>query len=225
MPALPNVAKVVRVDFHQTFANDLSCLNRIFLSYAGALSQADAQTWVNTINTSWGRPTAMKGVQVAAAALSRVVLTDLTSNTSPQAENDTAISGTNASNPLSAGAAFCLKFKLARRYRGGHPRIYILGASQNLLFNAQQWSATTITAYLAAWNDFMTNGPLTAPSAVSTVNHVNVSYFSGFHNVTFPSGRIRPVPTLRNTPAVDLVVAYAGNPQVASQRRRNQQSR
>jgi hypothetical protein len=64
-----------------------------------------------------------------------------------------------------------------------------------------------------------------APTALTPAFQVNVSYFSGFTNVTFPSGRIRPVPKLRSVPLVDTVTSWSTNPNVASQRRRNLQSK
>jgi hypothetical protein len=63
------------------------------------------------------------------------------------------------------------------------------------------------------------------PAGMGVMLPVNVSYFQGFHNFTFPSGRVKAIPTVRPVPVVDLINNFSVNPHVGSQRRRNLQSR
>lgn len=83
------------------------------------------------------------------------------------------------------------------------------------------WSAGFQSSLASNFAAFIAACVLAPPASMGTVTHVNVSYFDGFTNKTFPSGRVKPVPTLRATPLVDTVLAYTANPKVASQRRRN----
>ncbi len=222
MPALPAVARVVRCDFHHTLGGNTNILNRVFLQYAGVLSLVDAQTWINSIFTDWGNNVVAQ--QNVNLVLNLAVLTDLSSASSPQAQQSGAIAGTGGGAAAPAGIAAVVKQKLARRYRGGHPRHYISGLQASQIATPETLTAAYIALLVAGYNAFVSAALGHVPALAAPATEVNVSYFSGFHNVTFPSGRQHAVPTERAVPLVDTVIAHAVNPRVASQRRRNQQS-
>ncbi len=117
-----------------------------------------------------------------------------------------------------------MRNQIARRYRGGHPRTYLGALVSADLAGPAIWNATTLASLVTAWAGLM--GDIAARvdtwTASPGAQHVNVSYYFGFHNVTYPSGRVRSVPTLRSTPVIDFVTNYGSNPNVCSQRRRNQ---
>jgi len=223
MPALPAVAKVIRVDLHQNVGSNVNVLNRLFFQYSGAMSQADLVTVLGTISTAYG--TQMAANQSSSSALTSVVGTDLSSNTAPQAVNSTVHVGADCATQLPAGTAAVVKFKLGRRYRGGHPHYYAAGICNAELSTANIWVGGFISSLASHFAAFIAACVLAPPAAVGTLTHVNVSYFLGFHNVLNPiTGRERSVPSLRATPVVDAVLSYSVNPKPASQRRRNQQS-
>lgn len=222
MPVLPSVPKVVRIDFHATYGGDTNVSNRFFFSYSGTLSAADAQTWLNSIVTSWLADWVTN--LVTAYTHTSASLTDLSSPSAPQVFNSVAGSGINAVQGVAAGTAAVVRHKIARRYRGGHPRAYFTGFGIANQTTPNTWLASFITSFSGFHNTFTGHVASTAPVAVGTVVFVNVSYFSGFTNKTFPSGRIKPVPTLRITPLVDTVTSILINPKLASQRRRELQS-
>lgn len=220
MAALPAVPKVVRVDFHFTFSTDPNVQVRDFFQYTGALSTADAQTWLANIRAGWDSN--MMTLLSNELTLVQTVLTDLTSNTAAQVVDTTGVAGTSASAPASAGTCMVIRKKIARRYRGGHPRIYIPGLVASSLSTATAWTAGAVAAAKAGYDAYITAATAnTNPAAIGVITHVNVSYFSGFTNKTFPSGRTHPVPTPRGTPVVDLIVGTAGVVAPGSQRRRN----
>jgi hypothetical protein len=225
MGALPPVNKVCRIDLHHKIGNDTNVMNRFFLRYSGTLSQGDAQTWVGTIRSQYqaaGHPLALMTQDVF---LNRTVLTDLSSNTSPQAEDDNIPQGPLSPPAVPAAVAMVIKFRIARRYRGGHNRIYVPGLPAVSLTSPNTWSNSSLTNMVGAWQAFVLACETGAPVAAGTIDQVTVSYFQGFTNVTFPSGRTRPVPKLRTTPpVVDSVIAINGNGKTGSQRRRNLQS-
>jgi hypothetical protein len=118
-----------------------------------------------------------------------------------------------------------ISFHTARRYRGGHPRIYVAGVPASNLATPQTWGSGGLSVQLSAWEYFIAQFALAVPAAAGPATHVNVSYYQGFTNTTFPSGRIRPVPKLRSGgPIQDFITGYSVNPKVASQRRRNLQN-
>lgn len=223
MPALPPVPKVLRVDLIQTNQSNTRIRDRFFLQYTGSgPSVADLNTLATTIANAWSATLASETSNLA--SLTGVEITDLNSATGAQTERLFAFAGSVAGAFSPAGVAAVVKFKISRRYRGGHPRFYFgnlnnadLATSTTLSSSFQSSLATSFAAFIG---DCVT----TPPTSLGTLTHVNVSYFSGFHNITLASGRQRSVPTLRGTPLVDAVVAYSVNPQVGSQRRRNQQS-
>jgi hypothetical protein len=222
MVALPAVPKVIRLDFTQSFGSDANIRDRIFVQYTGALSAADLATFLATWSAAWNSQ--MSGAFPSTESLTSILGTDLSTASSPQAINSTAHAGTSASVFLSLGVAVVVKFKINRRYRGGHPRWYLVPVASGFTQNGNQLNASGISTYLSTWGAFIAQGLLAPPAAMGTVTHVNVSYFTGFTNKTFPSGRIRPVPVVRATPLVDQVQSYSINPKLGSQRRRNLQS-
>jgi len=221
MPPLPAVAKVVRVDFHMADAGDTNVQNREFFQYSGTLSLTDATTWLANIVTAWN--TFIHANCSTSFSTVFAELTDLSSNTAAQVQNSTAVSGTSASAPLPLGTAMVIKKLIARRYRGGHPRLYLSGMVAPYLSSATAWNAATLASVVAGYNTFVAAAIAnTNPAAIGTIIHVNVSFFSGYVNHTFPSGRVKAIPSPRATPLVDLIVGTAGNPAPTSQRRRNE---
>jgi len=222
MPPLPAANKVVRFDFHQSLGEDTRVLNHIFVQYAGLNSLVDLEAWIAVITGHWS---ADWGTHLS-SDLSLVGLTgtDLSSATSPVAHQDVAIAGGEANAALPANVASVLKFIVSRRYRGGHPKIYQAGRVDEQQHDEQTWDGANIAQWTADWTTFIGHILGGAPVGLGVVEHVNVSYFSGFHLVTPPSGRTRAVPTVRAVPVVDPVIGYVGNPHIASQRRRTLQS-
>lgn len=222
MTALPAVSKVVRVDIHGLPQGVGVGQNRLFFQFSGTLSSTDATTWLGNIVTAWG--TFMTSRINSDTTTNLYVLTDLTSSTAVQVTNATAKSGGVANTPLSNAVSLVLKKVVARRYRGGHPRFYLYGLSTTDRNDTRTWDATHLGNIVGSFQTFI-NACIanTNPAAIGTITHVSVSYFLGFHNVTFPSGRVASVPTPRGTPVVDQVINITGNPVIASQRRRNEQ--
>jgi hypothetical protein len=222
MPALPPVSKVIRVDLLGALTGNPSARNRIFIQYAGTLSIADLTTWLGTVATKWG--TRFNAILSSDFTLNNVLGTDLSSASAPQVAVSTTQTGTSAAAPLTGGSALVIRFKISRRYRGGHPRFYFGGLPGGMLSNSGLWIGANLTAFVNAFSGFITDIETAPPAAMGALTHVNVSYFAGFTNKTFPSGRVHPVATLRGSPTVDPIIAYSGNPLAASQRRRNRQS-
>lgn len=206
-----------------TIGGDSFARNRLFFQYTGAgPTIADLNTLGGTINTAWN--TNLRASFTTNVTLQSLVLTDLTSNTTPQTVVASGSAGTNA-NPIGpASLALIVKFKINRRYRGGHPRFYEMGVPPVNLATAQTWTAGTISSAATNFAAFIAACVLAPPASIGTLTHSNVSYFSGFTNKTFPSGRVHPVPTVRVTPVVDPIVSYSVNGKVGSQRRRDLQS-
>lgn len=223
MPALPDVASVIRITTKLSVSGGSSdIISRWFMKYTGtAPTNADLNTLAAAVVTHWG--VEMKGLFHSAYHLTEVEIVDLTSPSAAVGLASASVAGTRSGEVLSAAAAVCVQYKIGRRYRGGHPRSYWPMGVQGDLADVNTWDSTMITSSEADVAAFIADVAGEVWSGGGTLTHVNVSYYDGFTNVTGPTGRARAVPTLRVTPVVDDVAGYNTNPQVASQRRRNQQ--
>ena len=223
MPALPSPGKVIRCDLFQTVGANTRVKDRIYFSYAGAgPTVADLTTLTTTISGAWN--TNISPQQNTGVTLTGITLTDLASASGAQTVTTVSRVGTLAGTAMAAGTAMVIKFKIARRYRGGHPRFYLPGRVTADLASSTAWLSSVGTTVANAFSAFITACEASPPTNIGTMTHSNVSYFTGFTNKTFPSGRTRAVPNQRGTPVVDAVTSYSVNLQIGSQRRRNQQS-
>jgi hypothetical protein len=130
-----------------------------------------------------------------------------------------------AADPVPESCAVILQYKIARRYRGGHPRGYWPLGDAAALSSLNTWSAPFQALCIGGWQTFQTH--IIADYAVDAgdvARQVNVSAFHGFSNVLFPSGRMHVRATPRPVPLVDDVVAIGVNPKIGTQRRRLLQS-
>lgn len=223
MPALPNVNRVIRVQLLMNVGSDLASQNRFYVQYSGTPpTVANLNTWLTTMVTHW--TTRIAPLCTPTVVLVGIEATDLTSTSSAQGFVSASVPGTRAGQGLPAATAVVISQHIARRYRGGKPRVYLPAGAGPDLLTLQTWTAAFISAVAAGWTNFMADiqGDFVPAGAGPTI--VNVSFFQGFTNKTFPSGRTRPVPTPRATPVIDAVTSFTVNGKMASQRRRNKQS-
>jgi hypothetical protein len=223
MPALPAVSKVIRtaLRFNSTDA-DSDIISRFFTSYSGsAPTDAELVAWCTAVAGNFA--TNCAGLYPSVLQLVEVSAEDLTSATSAVGDYTAAAAGSRSGAPLSAGAAMVISYKIARRYRGGHPRGYWPFGTAADLTTQDEWGSTFLTDALSDFNAFGDANVTSGWSGAGTLAGVNVSYYEGFTNHTYPSGRVRAIPTLRGTPVIDPIIANSINPKVGSQRRRNQQ--
>lgn len=223
MPALPSPGKVIRVTLQFTDGSDSNILNRVYFSYTGSVSATDCTSINNTIDTAWGSHMATN--ITSNVALIGVTTSDLSSATGAEVTTTYNTAGSNAGTKLASGTSIVMQNKLARKYRGGHPRTYLAGMPEAALLNANTWVTATADNALTGWTQVLSAVVGSPPADLGVVAQVNVSYYLGFTVVTNPiSGRARNVPKLRTTPVVDVVQSVGVNLKVGSQRRRNKQS-
>lgn len=221
MPALPAVPKVVQIAV-ETKALNVSDLfiNRVHYEYTGtAPTSGELSSFATTVLTAWGA--AFAPSMTDDKTFVGLTAVDLSSSTSAAAEVTDSIAGSLTGNILPADTCFVLSASVARRYRGGHPRVYLpLGATASLL-TGRTWQAAFITAVQTANDGLVIAIEGAGWTGAGTLSPVNVSYYAGYHLVTYPSGRSRDVPTLRvGGPVVDAITGYVGRSQLGSQRRR-----
>lgn len=221
MPALPAAPETIRVALVGKLDEDSDVVSRFYCRYFTGTPPASLNTAAAAIATRWN--TDLAAMFSLAYTLTEVDLEDLTSSTAPVGAAVTSHAGTRGGVGLSASACALLRFHIGRRYRGGHPRMYLAAGGSGDLFDRQTWTTAFLTALTTAWTTFIGHvlTDLNTAYGASDFQHVNLSYYQGFTNVTYPSGRTYPRPTVRGAPVIDDVLSYTANPKVASQRRRN----
>jgi hypothetical protein len=131
-----------------------------------------------------------------------------------------AFTGTNAGTPTPAQVATNVEFNIARRYRGGKPRMFLPPPAISNQADSSHWSSafvtgvnTDVAAFFAAINAL-------AVGSMGALTHVNLSYYKGFTNITNSSGRERAAPTYRPLALVDPISGYSTKFEMGSQKRR-----
>lgn len=156
MPPLPPLPGAVRIRIQQTLGGvNLQQVQHAIRSGAQTpWTQADVDQLAGNVRAVW--VSNFIPLQVTALNLGAVVVEDLSSATGPVGTASGSTNGTDAGAPLSANAAACISWKIARRYRGGHPRMYVGGIAQTRLTNANTWLPAFVTAVDAAAEAFRT---------------------------------------------------------------------
>lgn len=220
MPALPDVAKVLRVAFGHTYSINTSVLVRQYYEYSGAApTPTQATTFAGSCASSWASHCAALAHE--SVYLTSVEVTDLSSPSSAQGIVAVSDQGSKTGHELTADACLVEALLIGRRYRGGHPRSYWpFGESEDLSY-PQQWLGAFLTSCntgLAALHSAIEGDGW---SGAGTLQLVSVPYYKGFTVVTNPvTGRARNVPTVQATPVPDVVTGIVSRENVGSQRRR-----
>jgi hypothetical protein len=196
-------------------------LTRFHMKYTGSVSSTDATTLCGTLASSW--ETRMAPNTGTNYTLIATQVLDLGSNTGVNVIVPVSHVGTNAAAGVPAGVAFVMSAHVAKRYRGGHSRVYIPGMAQTDLSDTNTWTvafqATVSTAWTGMLSDFMSS----PPAGVSALSQVTVHQYSS-NKADFPDGVPSGNPPWPLAdPSTIPITGWSANPQVGSQRRRNQQ--
>lgn len=220
MPPLPDVPNVIRVDMNTSWDDDPHLGNRSFWKWSGgAPSNTDLDTLSASVATAWN--TLFGPLANTSVSLVEVVSTDLTAPTASRGTWLGSHVGTRSGTHLSRNDAALINFGIARRYRGGKPRVYMpLGVAADLTTSAE-WTTAFQNAVTTAWEDLQITMGATVVGTTDIGSQVNVSYYQGFDSFQNPvTLRWRNVPTPRRAALEDVVTSALCNPLVGSQRRR-----
>ena len=217
-PPLP-ASPCLRVRLDYTNSDQYLGGNRFFLSYSGAAPTAGncatiaadiEAAWVANlaalIHDSWG--------------LVEVDVLDITTDSGASGQWTGTETGTISTTAVPASAATNIEFGIARRYRGGKPRIFLPPPSTAEMLDAGHWNGSFTALAHTQVVDFFTAVEAIDVGSVGTLAHVNLSYYKGVTNITNSSGRTRAVPTYRDAALVDSVNGYIVKAEIGSQRRR-----
>lgn len=184
MPALPDATNILRCTYSGTYGGS-KWANVFHLRFAtGNPGQADLNSLATGLRNAWN--TGIAPIVGSGCQLTNTTVVDLTSNTGLVGASSATATGTNAgTQALPANVALVISFKIARRYRGGHPRMYLTGMYGVNTANNTSWTAAFVTSAgtnAAAW--LSACNALTFTS-MPTLQVVNLSYYT--NNVLRPS--------------------------------------
>lgn len=220
MPPLPPAAGVIRVSLQHTYEADTNVFSRFFVSYTGtAPTAAQMNTFAAAVTTAYSSNLA--SLLNDNLFMTGVVCEDLSSSTGAVGSSSTSVTGTRAGSVITNATCALLNFKIARRYRGGKPRLYLPFGSIADTATSNTWTAGFISAVNTGWTNFITAVIAAAWTGATITGQSNVSFYQGFTNFTGPTGRERARSTPRTGSAVvDAMSSHALNPKFGTQRRR-----
>jgi len=219
MVALKPVPGVVKFRFYHHVGSDTDISSHLYYRTGQAPTQAQAQSAADAAHTAY--VTNCIGLLHNLSSLVSVTCTDLSDPAGPVGSNVTGAAGTRAQGEVPANAVALLNIHVARRYRGGKPRVYWPWGAAPDIQTPQTWSTTFVTACntaLAALDQAIHDNLVTwAPSA----GICSVSYFTGRQWIPDHLGNYHRIPTPRDTPLIETVQgALAINTIIGSQRGR-----
>lgn len=193
--------------------------NRFYLKYDGSAPNAtDLNSLASGIATAWS--TDLAALVPSGYALNEVDVLDITTLTGASGTWTGSHAGTRSATAPPINCALGIEYKIARRYRGGKPRIYLVAGDASDVASPGTWTSGFTTAAATAWAAFMTAVTALSPGSMGVLSHINLSYYSGFQNFTKPSGREYSVPKYRATALSDTITGYSVKTEIQSQRRR-----
>ena len=207
---LPNAPKTLRVRFIGQYQSR-PWVNVFHVQYSGAKPDiAAAKTLAQQFNGAWNTNLAL--LHTGTVQLNTVEVVDLDTSDGAVGTDNTLRSGTAAlsGQAMPPNVACCLSWKIAQRYRGGHPRMYLTGQMTGNTGANGLWQGAWVTPASTQGGNFITgiNG-LTGPQ--SPLVAVATSYYKSHQG--YPDN-VRPIP--QNFPIQSCVV----HSRIDTQRRR-----
>lgn len=193
--------------------------SRFFLSYSGsAPTGTNCTTLAGDIESAWAAHLA--SLAHPFWSLNEVDVLDIATDSGLSGQWTGATDGTRSGTSSATQVATNVEFGIARRYRGGKPRMYLPPGITADYSNDNQWLSEYISAVNTGVTAFFSAIEALSIGSMGTLQHVNLSYYKGFTNRTLPSGREKSFPTYRDTAQHDNVVGYSCKAVMGSQRRR-----
>lgn len=205
MPPKPPVVGVVRLQMFHSIADQQASWSMFFAN--PALTEwniGDVSVVANTAVASW--TTRFKALTTTDVTFSRAEATDLTSDTAPQVIAPSGTTGSVAPPTVSNSVALHVEFIQGRRYRGGHPGVFIPGLPESNRADTRSWSLVTTEGILGAVTEFSADIQEAGYSFIGSPAQVAVSYFTGGLE--------------RVTPLVEPITHLSAQQRITSRRRR-----
>lgn len=209
MPVLPNADSVLRLEAIGTVEGE-PFVNVFHFHYAGGTpSDADLLAWLGSTTTT---PSMVHSFFVLAQWFPASVIwtefkvVDLSTSTGSAADVAVTIAGNQAGHGIGPQVCVLSSYKIARRYRGGHPRTYWPTFPLGKAASTRSWDPTWCNDLGGDIGNMFAAATLAKWTSSTGIQAVSLSYHSGH--------------VLRTTPVVDAITGISVSPIWATQRRR-----
>lgn len=207
--ALPDLPQGVKLRFGYTF-NNRPVFNVMYLKYStSAPSVAELNTLSGLVMSAW--TTNLKPILTSGMTLNFVDLQDVSSRTGSYYQNTTGGVGSVASSqPLPSSIAMAISLKVAKRYRGGHGRVYQCGFNAADVVNGTNWLAARATACNTGWTNY-----INASNAFTSGSNTYTAVVGSFYTHDANKNQIFKTP-----PETYPILGTAVHTRIDTQRRR-----
>jgi len=187
---LPPAAQTLKVVINGTTSAGRNWANVLHFKYTGsAPTVAICESLAEVIYGIW--VSGLIPMQGEDIAITGVYITDLTSATSAEGGYELETAGSRSGDPIPAGASALASYSILFRYRGGHPRQYILAGVVTDLLNTSAWTTEFVGDMVTAWGGFLSSVSGSASGGTTIAGQVAVSYYSA--NVRRVAAEIIPL--------------------------------
>jgi len=193
--------------------------NRLYFTYSGSAPTAtDCTNLAASVESAWsGHLASLIGANIA---LNEVDVLDIATTAGLSGQWSGSAAGTASGPYVPIQCATNIEFGIARRYRGGKPRMYLPPTATSNQYNDMTWSTGYVSACNSGAAAFFGAIEALSVGSMGTLQHVNLSYYHGYNNVEVPDTRAYAKPTYRATAITDKVTGYYTKGLISSQRRR-----
>jgi hypothetical protein len=201
------VPGVIKYLFFHHVGSDTNVSSHLYMQTGVAPTPAQAQAAADAAHNAY--VTSCLSLLEASYTLTQVKVTDLSSASGPIGVNTTSAAGTRTGLSNAASVCVLMNIPVARRYRGGKPRVYWPWGVNADLVTPQTWSTAFLTACATAWNAFGNALVSSLSSWAPTAGICTVSYIAGHDWKSDQNGNYHRVPIYRSPPLVDRLAANA----------------
>lgn len=215
---LPDVPTLrIRLVYNQNLRGEGG--NRLYFSYSGSAPTAgNCATIASDVAAAWN--TDIAPLTANNYALVEVDVLDIATDSGLSGQWTGSHSGSRSGTTLPVQCATNVEFGISRRYRGGKPRCFLPPGVAADLVDEGTWGTSFISTAGTGFSSFAAAINAISVGSVGTLQHVNLSYYKGFTNITNSSGRERAVPTYRTSALHDNITGYFVKAVIGSQKRR-----
>jgi len=150
-----------------------------------------------------------------------VIAVDLTADMGPEGSSPDGTAGGLSGGLIPSEACVVVSQTTARRYRGGHSRVYLPCGDVTKLQNAGNWTSVFAADVAAAWGNVTADTAAGIWAGGGVFTSVMCSFYSGYTWETYGTPvKYRRVATPRATAAFYDVLTFVGKQKIGTQRRR-----
>lgn len=151
---MPPVANTISMQFQGTIPGEV-WENILHFGYSGPTpTQSSMATFAAAATNSWSIH--VSPMQATSVVLVQVTATDIASDSGAQGVSVVNVAGSKGANGPAANAAILVSYPIPTRYRGGHPRSYVLAGLATDLDSPMHWSTGFTSGFNPAWQSLLT---------------------------------------------------------------------